>query len=435
MGRVKRQKHNKKALNTTKKNGTMKISLVFLLLAVSFAVTEGHDGYQSSRVRYTGYVAGDNFFDFYVNGRKLPSPSDDVLLPHTGYKVDFRVNSGRKNVIAVHLRDFADPSTGLEWDQHCIGDGGFRLLLETNLGETIQTGEHWKCKAAFVGPLAPPAGQPPCFSGMDIETRHCKRVAGPACCRFRRNDNSLFQTQNANYLDAQDGHQCPDFFEWVDPTNSSNYCRFLQPYNASNQLEWVDTPPFEQDNDPSNDVPTPRFGRQCNGQVKRFPWFYDDTGKTWRFKYYDDSDWPQAKIFSEAEVGWGVPPFAEKFSTTLAGTGAVYINKNGAGNPRPIFSIQGGPPFDPSTVGIESFFGWNDTLAPWIWSDYGAFDFYDPVQGATRTLLSTRTDNEIVCRLVIDRTGDGDDDKREEESEDPDGVVVFDAEGNEVYHL
>ena len=51
--------------------------------------------------------------------------------------------------IAVLAKDFANPETGLEWDNSQIGDGG--LILK--LGDRIVSNAAWKAKKFSWGPL------------------------------------------------------------------------------------------------------------------------------------------------------------------------------------------------------------------------------------------------------------------------------------------
>ncbi len=91
-------------------------------------------------------VYADNWFKLYVNG-ELIAVDSIAFVPHNVISVD--VIETYPMTIAVLAKDFADPDTGLEWNNSQIGDGGFLLKL----GANIVSGPHWKAKKFSWGPL------------------------------------------------------------------------------------------------------------------------------------------------------------------------------------------------------------------------------------------------------------------------------------------
>lgn len=91
-------------------------------------------------------VYADNWFKLYINGKLIAVDSID-FVPHNVISVD--VIEQYPMTIAVLAKDFADPETGLEWDNSQIGDGG--LILK--LGDRIVSNAQWKAKKFSWGPL------------------------------------------------------------------------------------------------------------------------------------------------------------------------------------------------------------------------------------------------------------------------------------------
>ncbi|CAM9786130.1 unnamed protein product, partial [Ascophyllum nodosum] len=95
------------------------------------------------------YIYADNFFDLFLNGELVSS--DTRLLPHTAFQSTLKLLPG-ENIIAVYLRDNADNSTGLEYGDRCVGDGGFRFRA---LDDSLVSSGEWKCRTVFYGPINP----------------------------------------------------------------------------------------------------------------------------------------------------------------------------------------------------------------------------------------------------------------------------------------
>ena len=103
----------------------------------------------SSLTEIEAYIYADNFFDLFLNGELVSS--DTRLLPHTAFQSTLKLLPG-ENIIAVYLRDNADNSTGLEYGDRCVGDGGFRFRA---LDDSLVSSSEWKCRTVFYGPINP----------------------------------------------------------------------------------------------------------------------------------------------------------------------------------------------------------------------------------------------------------------------------------------
>ncbi|RMF82094.1 MAG: hypothetical protein D6744_06390, partial [Planctomycetota bacterium] len=91
-------------------------------------------------------VYADNWFKLFINGKLIAVDSID-FVPHNVISVD--VVEQYPMTIAVLAKDYADPQTGLEWNNTQIGDGGFLLKL----GDRIVSNSQWKAKKFSWGPL------------------------------------------------------------------------------------------------------------------------------------------------------------------------------------------------------------------------------------------------------------------------------------------
>ncbi|MSX03062.1 MAG: hypothetical protein F2813_07875, partial [Actinobacteria bacterium] len=111
----------------------------------SVAATPPTASAASKQVRVTGLVFGDNTFELYVNGRKVAS--DPIAFkPFNAVKVSFRASYPM--TFAFKAADYADPTTGLEYDNTRVGDGG----LIARFSNGLVTGSGWKAKTISHGP-------------------------------------------------------------------------------------------------------------------------------------------------------------------------------------------------------------------------------------------------------------------------------------------
>ena len=123
---------------------------LMLAALASFAVAPQAASAASKQVRVTGLVFGDNTFELYVNGRKVAS--DPIAFkPFNAVKVSFRASYPM--TFAFKAADYADPATGLEYDNTRVGDGG----LIGRFSNGLVTGSGWKAKTISHGPTDLPA--------------------------------------------------------------------------------------------------------------------------------------------------------------------------------------------------------------------------------------------------------------------------------------
>ena len=100
----------------------------------------------SKTVPVTGLVFADNSFELYVNGRKVAS--DPILFtPFNAVRVSFRASYPM--TFAFKASDYADPLTGLEYNNTKVGDGG----LIARFSNGLVTGRGWRAKTISHGPI------------------------------------------------------------------------------------------------------------------------------------------------------------------------------------------------------------------------------------------------------------------------------------------
>lgn len=95
-------------------------------------------------IRATVYA--DNWFSLFVNG-ELIAVDSIAFLPHNVIAVDLL--PAYPMTIAVIAKDNADPSTGMEYANTQIGDGGFILKFS----DGTVTDRHWKVLVLSHGPI------------------------------------------------------------------------------------------------------------------------------------------------------------------------------------------------------------------------------------------------------------------------------------------
>ncbi|MGI9177677.1 MAG: hypothetical protein ACR2IT_07465 [Pirellulales bacterium] len=91
-------------------------------------------------------VYADNAFTLYVNG-KLVAVDSIEFIPHNVIAVD--ILPAYPMTIAVMARDNADPTTGMEYANTQVGDGGFILKF----GDGTVTNGSWKARCFSHGPV------------------------------------------------------------------------------------------------------------------------------------------------------------------------------------------------------------------------------------------------------------------------------------------
>lgn len=91
-------------------------------------------------------VFADNTFSLYVNGELVAVDSIE-FIPHNVISVD--ILPSYPMTIAIMARDNADPTTGMEYANTHIGDGGFILKF----GDGTVTNGSWRAKCFSHGPV------------------------------------------------------------------------------------------------------------------------------------------------------------------------------------------------------------------------------------------------------------------------------------------
>ena len=151
--------------------------------------SSAHDAEQSPEDRIeTGTIYADNFYVFYLNGEKIAE--DARFLPHEATRVAFANVSGSA-VYAVLARDNADPVTGLEYGDRCVGDGGLRAVFS----DGTVTNADWKCKTYMYGPT----NVDECFRNSSVPT--CKGEPPQSGCIVEYH----------GYEDIKDSWYLPEF--------------------------------------------------------------------------------------------------------------------------------------------------------------------------------------------------------------------------------
>lgn len=98
-------------------------------------------------------VYADNWFSLHVNG-ELVAVDSIAFVPHNVITVD--ILPTYPMTIAVMARDNADPTTGMEYANTNVGDGGFILKFADG---TVTDGT-WKAKCFSRGPVGGDATHP-----------------------------------------------------------------------------------------------------------------------------------------------------------------------------------------------------------------------------------------------------------------------------------
>jgi hypothetical protein len=97
------------------------------------------------KVQVSGQVYADNDFELYVNGKLVASDPID-FTPFNVVRVRFRASYPM--TFAIRAKDFADPTTGLEYNNTKTGDGG----LIAAFSNRVVTDGSWRELTTFHGP-------------------------------------------------------------------------------------------------------------------------------------------------------------------------------------------------------------------------------------------------------------------------------------------
>lgn len=133
--------------NATEQASPTATSTITLPTTTSEATeTEEIVAQSSPPVTITGQVFADNNFQLWVNG-ELVAEDPIEFTPHNVVSVSFETQY--PITYAIRAVDFADPVTGLEYDNTKIGDGG---LIATFSDGTV-TNQDWHCIVVFSAPI------------------------------------------------------------------------------------------------------------------------------------------------------------------------------------------------------------------------------------------------------------------------------------------
>ena len=70
----------------------------------------------------TGTIYCDNNFTFYING-EFVTQDPVAIIPHNAHNFTFLIPKGEDVTFAITAIDWANETTGLEYDNRCVGDG------------------------------------------------------------------------------------------------------------------------------------------------------------------------------------------------------------------------------------------------------------------------------------------------------------------------
>ena len=144
----------------------------------------------------SGTIYCDNSWRFWINGEFIDE-DPFLTIPHNAHNVTFQVRPGEDITFAIEAIDFANQSTGLELDNHCIGDGGLRAMFSNG----VVTNSEWKCYTYLYGPV----NWRQCFAAA----RNASQALFPAC----RDEAPPLDGCYARLTDIPQGWTQPDFDE------------------------------------------------------------------------------------------------------------------------------------------------------------------------------------------------------------------------------
>lgn len=123
---------------------------------------------QSQPRAVTAWLYADNYVELYVNGRLIVK-DPIVFTPHNVVVTKFRATYPM--TLAVLLKDFAHPRTGLEYNHTRIGDGGFIARFSNG----VVTDGSWRCHLISRGPV-----DRRCLANNPARTCRVETKAAPA---------------------------------------------------------------------------------------------------------------------------------------------------------------------------------------------------------------------------------------------------------------
>ena len=125
----------------------MECTHVFSLVATMLCLYASA-GYAKELETINGTIYCDNNFTFFIDGELIQQDPVDTF-PHNAVNVTFSIPKDEPVVFAFTARDWSNQTTGLEYDNQCIGDGGLRAMFSNG----IVTNSSWKCWTSLYGPV------------------------------------------------------------------------------------------------------------------------------------------------------------------------------------------------------------------------------------------------------------------------------------------
>ena len=124
----------------------MSTKTIFIAYCIVTLLTNVCAQVQDEVVSGTIYV--NNNFTFYING-EIVATDPVVGAPHNAYNVTFTIPRNQDVTYGITGIDLADPDTGLELGNRCLGSGGLRAIFSNG----VETNSSWKCWTSLYGPV------------------------------------------------------------------------------------------------------------------------------------------------------------------------------------------------------------------------------------------------------------------------------------------
>ncbi len=134
----------------------------------------------ASAETYSADVWADNWFAFYVNGKKVAEDHVPITTERSFNSESFSFTANGPFVIGLVAKDFKQNDTGLEYigtRKQQMGDGGVIAQVRNGRGNTVAaTDSEWRCLVVHEAPLRKSCA------------RERNPVAGKGNCGFRASD-------------------------------------------------------------------------------------------------------------------------------------------------------------------------------------------------------------------------------------------------------
>lgn len=132
---------------------------VLSLLLCVFAAAAGNTAH------INGTIYADNYFEFYFNGNFIKRDRQ-FFIPHNAVNVSFEAPTSGTHTFAILAMDYSNDSTGLEYSNRCIGDGGLRAIFSNG----VVTNSKWRCKTFHYGPV----NWKDCYADLSVTSETCR---------------------------------------------------------------------------------------------------------------------------------------------------------------------------------------------------------------------------------------------------------------------